>query len=169
MRPLAGLLALAVVGIAPLTAPAAPIAVLAAAGAMACALGIWRGSVRWLSLGAGLGVLAYALALWLLSAPLDPGGAVGLGVAVMLLLDVGEFDARLRGVAVDPRAAWRQARSWLASGAAAAAATLGVAAAAGGLARALPGWARPVALLAVLVAAGAAHRALWPGRRIARG
>jgi hypothetical protein len=157
MRPLAGLLVLALVGLPLLVAPSALVAAVGAAAAALGAVAVARLSLRLATAGATLAVLEYALALWLAAASPEILTAVAIAVALAVLLDVIEFAARSRDAAMDPRLIRRQVRYWVGSTTLGAAVAVALAVGGGALGSALPAWGHPAAAaVGVLVAFGGA-------------
>jgi hypothetical protein len=144
MRPLAGLLALTVAGLPLLTWPSALTAGLAALAAALCAGGILVRIPPFVTAGAVVGLLEYAVALWARARSPDILTALAFGVALALLLQVVDFAARVRGAAVESRVLWALARYWVAAATAAAGVGVGLVALAGHLRLGLPSAALPV-------------------------
>lgn len=141
MRPLAGVLALALVALPVMAVPVPVVAGLGTAAGLLCLAGIvWR-SLRLVTAGAAGAVIQYALGLWLSSAPPDLFTAVALGVVLALLLEVIEFAARVHGMAVDRLVLQRQVRDWVGSAAISGAAGLALAVGAARVTLGLPAWA----------------------------
>jgi len=141
-----------VMGAIPLgVAPIKPVAIGVGVGLVLAAVGI-AGLWRWPVLAAACLLLTdYTAALWTARAPVNIGGAVTFGLALLLLLQSVELARGLRGTRVETRLVRSQIAAW--SGFATA--TLGVTllglALAGGLAAAIPFAAAPfVAALAAL-------------------
>jgi len=67
---------------------------------LVCIGGVLRYSLGALSAGAGLAIIGYTVALWSSAAGVDVIGATAFGLALLLLLDLGDFARRFRGAAV---------------------------------------------------------------------
>jgi hypothetical protein len=164
MRRLPAVLALALVSAPLLIAPASSVVALGAAALMLCALGI-LGVMPALAGGMVLALGEYALALRLAGGGPRLGGAVLLGVGLVLLLETAEFGRRAHHAAIGPGVLLAQIRSWALCGALTGAGSLvaGAAASAVGASMRLP-WAAAVAAAAAAVALVAVALAL----RVAR-
>jgi len=161
VRWLAGVLALALVGLPVVNAPVPVVAAMGAAAGLLCLAGIVRLSLRLLTAGAAGAVIQYALGLWISSAPPDFFTALVLGVVLGLLLDVVGLAARFHGVAVGRLVLQRQVRDWVGSAAIAGAAGLVLAIGSGRVALGLPAWAYALAGgIGALAAFGGAVRVL---------
>jgi hypothetical protein len=163
---LAALLVLAL-GAAPLAlVPARPVAVPVAVALVLCAAGLAFRSTPVLAAGIMVALGAYALALAISGGGPRLAGAVGVGVVVALLLDVGDFDARFRRVALGPGVAAAQLRYWVGVAGLGALAAFLLVAAAGVLTGAIAlRWTPVVAVIGALTALGAAAVALQRAQR----
>lgn len=155
MRVPAAVFALALCGIPLGVAPIKPVAVGAGLGLLLALVGI-AGLWRWpLLAAAGVLLIDYCAALWVARAPIQAGGALTFGLALLLLLQSVELGRGLRRARVEARLCRSQIVAW--SGFAGA--TLGVTwlglALGGGLATSIPFAAAP------FVAALAALGAVW--------
>jgi hypothetical protein len=168
IRALAGLLVIVLVGIPLLETPSTLVGGLGLAAAVLCAGGIFRLSISLLTAGATLSLIEYALALWMPAGSPDFVGAIGIGVTLALLVQIVGFAARFRGVNVDARALWAQARSWAGTGAAAAAAAFLLAVGAGSVALRfpLPAYPAVAGLGALAVFLGAVRALMRPPERV---
>ena len=137
----------------------------AAVGAVAgilCGAGALGRVPALVTAGGSLTLVQYTVALRLNGAPSSLLGAVGLSVALVLVLDLSDFLRRFHGATLTPPARRRQARHWVASaglGALGAAAVGSVAA----LVRigAPPGLYPLLAAAGALVAVAGAAGAVW--------
>jgi hypothetical protein len=163
IRHLAAILVLALVGLPFLAAPSWLVGTLGAVAAVLCAAGILVLSIPLLALGASLGLIQYALALWLSAGPPDLLVALGLGVALSLLLQVVEFGGRFRGAALAPGVVREQIRDWVATEAVAATAGIVLTIVAGSVTFDLPPPAYPA-----VAAVGALGAFLGAARILAR-
>jgi hypothetical protein len=143
IRILAGAFALVLFVVPLLIAPGQPVAALGALGLVLAALGI-GGLWRWpVTAAACVFATDYAGALWLARAPLNVGGAVAFGLALLLMLETVELGRGVRRSTVEPRVVRSQLTAWLGFGAATAAVTMLGLALAGGLAASIPFAAAP--------------------------
>jgi hypothetical protein len=113
-------------GLPVLVHPTSGFAIVAAMAGSLCAVGAFA---RWrpvVTAGAALTLIQYTAAL--VGTPANLASAIGLGVVLVLLLDVSEFVGRFHGAALGPRVLRRQARHWIASGALGTLAAAGLAA-----------------------------------------
>ena len=125
MRRLATILALLVVGYPLLIAATTPILVVGVMALALCSLGIVF-STPMLVAGAVLALAEYTLALWISGGPPRLGGAVLLGVGLVLLLETADFGRRIRRATLGPGLVLSQVRSWAVFGALAGTAAIGV-------------------------------------------
>ena len=100
IRLLAGILAAVLVGFPVVSAPTAAVGALGAAGGVFCAIAIARHSIPFLVAGASLSLVEYAMALLLRGGAPELGGAILVGIVVVLLFQVVAFAARFDGAAV---------------------------------------------------------------------
>jgi hypothetical protein len=137
-----------------------PIALLAAA---TCGTGLVRHSLGLVTAGAWLAVFSYAAALVLAGSEPQIAAAVVFGVALLLLMQLGEFARQLDGAALDPPLLRAQALYWLTVAALAAAAVAALVLIGAALAPLLAGPARiAVAGCGAAIAFGAAlYAAGW--------
>lgn len=168
MRYVALLLIVILVGYPLTIVPAMAVAVVAGGAVALCALGILAGSTTILTAGLALALGEYALALVRSGDPPRLAGAVVAGVAVALLLEVGNFAGRFRRVELGPGVVASQLRYWARFGVVGGAATLVLAGAAGALSASVSLPLPPVlAAVGAVIALGAAvavlRRATRPG------
>src|SRR5262249_13802253 len=83
-----------------LTSASAPVYMMEVLAVFVCIGGVLRYSLGALSAGAGLAVIGYTVALWSSAEGVDVIGATAFGLALLLLLDLGDFARRFRGAAV---------------------------------------------------------------------
>lgn len=161
-------IALAAVPCAITAQMAPPRAVLAAAacGWLLSVVGIaalWRWPV---TAAACVLLTAYTAALWLGDAPLRVGGAVAVGLSLVLSLASVDLARAMRRASVDGRVVRSQALAWLALALGALAATLLLLSLAGGLAAWIPAGTAPflaaAGSLGVIFTLVAMLRGSWP-------
>jgi hypothetical protein len=85
--------------------PSTLVAGFAGVAAAVCAAGVATLSVPLVTAGASLALLEYTVALWQLSRPPDVIAGVGIGLSLLLLLQVIDFARRVRGAALAPAVA----------------------------------------------------------------
>ena len=90
-----------IVGLPVWLAPSTPVLLIAAAAGLLCALGILRHELAPVAAGGAFAMIGYALALWSADAGVDVIGAAVFGVALLVLLDFGEFARRWHGAEID--------------------------------------------------------------------
>jgi hypothetical protein len=168
MRRLAALLVVVVVGYPLAILPTTVVAVAAGGAVALCALGVVARSTSVLTAGAALAIGEHALAISLSDGPSRLGGAVVAGVAVALLLEIGDFDRRFRRAALGPRVLVSQLWYWAGFAALGTTATLVLLAAASAITSMVrlpwaPVLAAAGALAALCAAAGALRHALASG------
>jgi hypothetical protein len=156
IRATAGLLALFAVGYPLGLMPTAATGLLSLLAGTFCAAGIIGSFPSLVALGAGVAMLEYALALLPASGSLDLVGALAFGVALSLLVQMVNFEARFRGAVVESQVVREHVRSWMETGAAAVILGVILAVVGDGLMIGLPPTAYPAlaALGAVLVFGG---------------
>jgi hypothetical protein len=109
----------------PITIVPEKIVVVVATGATAlCALGIVARAAPVFTAGLAIVIGEHALVVMLADAPAGLGGAITAGVAIVLLLEMADFDRRFRGAALGPRVLASQLWHWLRFAASAAAVTV---------------------------------------------
>jgi hypothetical protein len=108
----AGLPIAAMVAVPLWTSASAPVYTIELLAALVCVGGLLRYSLGSLSAGAGLAVIGYAIALLASADGVDVIGATGFGLALLLLLDLGNFPRRFRGAAVAGSVARAQSVYW---------------------------------------------------------
>ena len=127
-----------------LTAATAPVVALMATACLLCAAGIgWRVTAP-VSAGAAIATIGYALALWSAAAGIGVIGAGVFGLALLFLLEVGEFARRFDGALVAGDVMRAQIAYWLGHALLCAAAIAGLTLAGSLLALAVPGGGRAV-------------------------
>ena len=104
--------------------------------------GVLALSVPMVTAGASLALIAYALALVIARPPVDLVAAIAFGAALVLLLALVHFAARVRGAALGPEVIATQVRHWLMIVAVGVVAAIGLTAAAAAL-RCAPGRVAP--------------------------
>lgn len=118
IRTLGGLLALFAVGYPLGLMPTSATALLSLLAGTLCAVGIVGIIPSLVALGAGIAMLEYTLALFAYGS-LDLAGALAFGVALSLLVQTVNFEARFRGALVERQVVREHLRSWMGTGAAA--------------------------------------------------
>ena len=161
IRATAGLLALFAIGYPLGMMPGVAMALLSVLAGTLFAAGIIGRFPSLVTLGAGVAMLGYALALLPASGSLDLVGALAFGVALSLLVQTVDFEARFRGAFVERQTVRVHVRKWIENGAAAVVLGLLLAVIGGGGIIGLPPQAHPVmaalgALLAFLGVVGCA-------------
>jgi hypothetical protein len=109
---LAALFVMLLVGYPLAIAPSKVVAITAGASLALSALGIVVRSTPVLTAALALALGEYTLALSLAGLPPRLGAAVVFGVVVALVLEIGDFDRRFRGVEIGPRVYASQLRYW---------------------------------------------------------
>jgi hypothetical protein len=140
------------------TSPTAPVLALVTLAALMCCGGIVLRVTGLVSAAAAFATIGYAVALWLAkAAATDVVGAALFGLALLFLLDSGEFTRRFYGALIARDVMRAQTRYWLGRAAFAAAAVAGLTFVASALAGAVPGSGRAAlaGLGAVIAFAGA--------------
>src|ERR1051326_7053325 len=99
-RSWAGLQIAAMVAVPLWTSPSAPVYTIELLAVLVCVGGLLRYSLGSLSAGAGLALIGYAIALLASADGVDVIGATAFGLALLLLLDLGDIARRFRGAAV---------------------------------------------------------------------
>jgi hypothetical protein len=113
LRPAAVVL-LVILGAIPVAVlPEAPVTWVALLALIVGGAGVMALAVRIVTAGASLGMIAYALALVLARPAVDPAAAMAFGAALVLLLALVHFAARVRGAVVAPAVGAAQVRQWL--------------------------------------------------------
>jgi hypothetical protein len=105
-------------------APSAPVMLIEAVAGLFCALGVLRHALVPVMAGGALAMIGYALALWSADAGVDIIGAAVFGIALVLLLDVGESGRRWRGADIAVEVLRAQLAYWFGRSAIAAAAVV---------------------------------------------
>ncbi|HYB41134.1 MAG TPA: hypothetical protein VEL75_05155 [Candidatus Methylomirabilis sp.] len=115
-------------GLPALVYPSSGSAAIGAGAGILCAVGVAGRVPSLVTAGASIALIQYALALALAAPRARPAGAVVLGVALAVLLELSDFHRRFHGAAPTPRATRLQLRHCLAGASvgALAAAALGV-------------------------------------------
>src|SRR5262249_1152579 len=83
-----------------LTSVSAPVYGIELLAILFCVFGVIRYSLGALSAGAGLAIIGYTIALWSSAGGVAVMGGRAFGLALIFLLDLGEFAHRFRGAAI---------------------------------------------------------------------
>jgi hypothetical protein len=148
IRWLAALQVLVLVGLPVLVLPGRLIGGLGVVAAALCVGGVLGRSVPFVTAGAVLALVQYALALWLSAAPVSLLMSAAIGIALFLLLDIVDFLGRIHGVAVDPAVTRGQIRYWIGIGGVGVAAIVAVVLGATAVPLALPAVGAPALAMA---------------------
>ena len=157
----AGLPIAIMVGVPLWTSASAPVYMIELLAVLVCVGGLLRYSLGALVTGAGLALIRYTIALWS-SADVEVIGATAFGLALLLLLDLGDFVRRFRGAAVASSVVRVQSVYWARRAMLIFAAVIFLMFVASALAAIVPGTGRSViaGLGAVLAFAGAIYAGL---------
>jgi hypothetical protein len=151
---LAALLLIASLAAFPLTILAAPpITWLAVAAVLAAGVGVLAPSLRLVTIGGVLALIAYALAIVMTRAATDVVAAIAFGATLVLVLALTHFAGRIDGAALGAGVVAGQLRQWLAVVAAGVLVALLFAAAAAGLGTLLAGATLPIVVIAAALGA----------------
>lgn len=144
------------------TSASAPVYVIELLAVLVCIGGLLRYSLEALSAGAGLAVIGYTIALWSSADGVDVIGATAFGLALLLLLDLGDFARRFRDAAVASSVVRAQSVYWAGRATLIFAAVIFLTLVASALGAIVPGASRSVVagLGAVLAFAGAVYAGL---------
>jgi len=153
MRLVAAVLVLVVAGFPLAVYAAAPVTWLSLGALAVAATGVALLSVPLVTAGATLALVAEAAALLIARTPVDPVGAIVLGVALTLLLSVVHFAARVDGAWLGPSLVAVQVRQWLIVSGLGVIAAAALAAVAGALAGAFRGVGLPAVIAAAALGA----------------
>lgn len=166
IRLLAGVLVLALVAYPLVLQPAKWVVIAAGAALILCATGMIGRFAPVFTIGIGVALCEYALALSLADDRPRLGIAVVLGVVTALALEVTDFDRRFRHVAIARGVVLAQLRYWAAFALSGATAAVVLIVVAGGLTSAirLP-WVSVIAMVSAAVSLGAAAFALRRAER----
>jgi hypothetical protein len=157
MMRLAAAVLLAVAVVFPLSVlPAPPVTWLAAGSLLLGGAGMVTLSVPFVTAGASVALIAYALGLAMTGAAADPLVASAFGAVLVLLLAVAHFASRVEGAAIRPAVVVSEARRWLVVAALGGGIALALTAGATALAQALRGAALPVVVAAAALGAAIA-------------
>jgi hypothetical protein len=96
-RSWAALPIIVIIGLPVWTAPSAPVMLIAAAAGLFCTLGILHCALAPVTIGGAFAMIGYALALWSADTGVDVIGASVFGIALLVLLNLGEFARRWHG------------------------------------------------------------------------
>jgi len=113
MRHLAAILGFVLVSLPLVVTPSWVVVLPAAVAALLMAAGIAALSVRLVAAGVWASLIEYALALAIGTRSLHRLGAMTMGVALMLILEVVDFARRFRGAAVNAAMIANQIRYWV--------------------------------------------------------
>jgi hypothetical protein len=154
MMPLAAVVLVAVLVAIPLAVlPAAPVTWLATLAFGIGGAGVIVRSAPIVTAGASLALIAYALALVMTGAVVDPLAAIAFGSTLVLLLALVHFAGRVHGAAVGGAVIAVQVRQWLVIVALGVAAAAGLTAAAAMLGATLRDASLPVVVVAAALGA----------------
>ena len=130
--------------------PSDPVIAIEGLAALFCVGGILGGALALVTAGGVIGTIGYAVAAVTAPGGADVVGAAVFGLALLALLDLGEFARRFRGAAISDAVLRAQIAYWLARAGLIAAAAAALLLCAAALAMLVPGSAR-----AVIAGAGA--------------
>ncbi len=154
MMHLAAMVLVAVLVAIPLAVlPAAPVTWLAILAFGVGSAGVIVRSTPIVTAGASLALIAYAVALVTARAVVDPVAAIAFGSALVLLLALVHFAARVHGAAIGPAVIAVQIRQWLVIVALGVVAAVGLTAAATVLGATFRGASLPVVVVAAALGA----------------
>jgi len=144
------------------TSASAPVYGMELLAILFCVCGVIRYSLGALSAGAGLAVIGYTVALWSSATGVDVIGATAFGLALIFLLDLGEFARRFRGAAIASSVVRAQTVYWVGRAALIVGVIMLLALVASAMAALVPGPSRAVVtgLGSVLAFAGVAYAGL---------
>jgi hypothetical protein len=139
----------------PLTiVPAPPVTWLAVATVLVAGIGVLTLSVRLVTVGGALALIAYALAILMTRPATDAVAAIAFGATLVLLLALTHFAGRIDGAAVGAGVVAGQLRQWLAVTATGVVVALVLATAGAALGPALAGATLPMVVIVAALGAG---------------